>query len=175
MEYYLHALFSPYGFSHLSDLLDLIQAQSGKQLSSNSHRLVRDRDYLLLHPLPKNKQEREEVVYWEATSDLQQPIKLQLVGESPQNKQTAILDTSLLKYPLILRKYREGDYFYPVGMQGKKKLSKFFKDLKYSLLEKEQQWLLCSENDIVWVIGQRVDARYAAKEHSTTTIHIQCN
>ena len=175
MEYYLHALFSPYGFSHLSDLLDLIQAQSGKQLRSNSHRLVRDREHLLLHPLPKNEQEREEVVYWEATSDLQQPIKLQLVGESPQNKQTAILDTSLLKYPLILRKYREGDYFYPVGMQGKKKLSKFFKDLKYSLLEKEQQWLLCSGNDIVWVIGQRVDARYAAKEHSTTTIHIQCN
>ena len=85
------------------------------------------------------------MVFWEATSDLQQPIKLGLGGESPQNKQTAILDTSLLKYPLILRKYREGDYFYPVGMQGKKKLSKFFKDLKYSLLEKEQQWLLCSE------------------------------
>ena len=175
MEYYLHALFSPYGFSHLSDLLDLIQAQSGKQLRSNSHRLVRDREQLLLHPLPKDEQEREEVVYWEATCDLQKPIKLQLLGDSPQNKQTAILDTSLLKYPLILRKYREGDYFYPIGMQGKKKLSKFFKDLKYSLLEKEQQWLLCSGNDIVWVIGQRVDARYAAKEHSTTTIHIQCN
>lgn len=174
-EYYLHALFSPYGFHHLSDLLDLIQTQSGKQLRSNSHRLVRDREHLILHPLPKDEQEREEVVYWEANCDLQQPIKLQLVGESPQNKQTAILDTSLLKYPLILRKYQEGDYFYPVGMQGKKKLSKFFKDLKYSLLEKEQQWLLCSENDIVWVIGQRVDARYAAKEHSTTTIHIQCN
>ena len=175
MEYYLHALFSPYGFNHLSDLMDLLSAQSGKQLRSKSHRLVRDRDHLLLHPIPKNDQEQEEVVYWEATSDLQQPIKLQLVGETPQNKQTAILDASLLKYPLILRKYREGDYFYPVGMQGKKKLSKFFKDQKYSLLEKEQQWLLCSENDIVWVIGQRVDARYAAKEHSTTTIYIQCN
>ena len=175
LEYYLHALFSPYGFNHLRDLMDLLQAQSGKQLRSNSHRLVRDRDHLMLHPIPKNAREQEEAVYWEATSDLQQPIPLQLVEASSQNKHTAILDASLLKYPLILRKYREGDYFYPVGMQGKKKLSKFFKDLKYSLLEKEQQWLLCSENDIVWVIGQRVDARYAASEHTAQKIHIQCN
>ena len=60
-------------------------------------------------------------------------------------------------------------------MQGKKKLSKFFKDQKYSLLEKEQQWLLCSENDIVWVIGQRVDARYAASESTANPLKIQCH
>jgi len=59
-------------------------------------------------------------------------------------------------------------------MQGKKKLSKFFKDQKYSLLEKEQQWLLCSEDNIVWVIGQRVDARYAAKKDTNNPLKIQC-
>jgi len=80
----------------------------------------------------------------------------------------------MLKFPLILRKYQKGDYFYPIGMPGKKKLSKFFKDKKYSLLEKENQWLLCSEAQIVWVIGQRVDARFAASNATVNPLIIKC-
>ena len=81
----------------------------------------------------------------------------------------------MLKYPLILRIDRKGDYFYPVGMNGKKKLSKFFKDEKYSMLEKENQWLLCSDTAIVWVIGKRVDARYAALSTTQNPLVIQCD
>ena len=60
-------------------------------------------------------------------------------------------------------------------MKGKKKLSKFFKDQKYSLLEKEQQWLLCSEGAIVWVVGQRVDARFAATPETKKPLIIVCD
>jgi tRNA(Ile)-lysidine synthase len=71
-----------------------------------------------------------------------------------------------LKYPLIVRKWQNGDYFYPLGIQGKKKLSKYFKDQKFSLLEKENTWLLCTaENEIIWVINHRQDKRFV-NEHN---------
>jgi len=173
LEYYLHALFSPYGFSHFSDLNALLNAQSGKQLFSTTHRLLKDRKHLLLTPVAKV--EGNEVYHWTPTEDLSFPINLKINDAITENRQAAILAVKALKYPLILRKYQEGDYFYPVGMKGKKKLSKFFKDHKYSLLEKEQQWLLCSGSEIVWVVGQRVDARFAATPETQNPLRIICD
>ena len=73
------------------------------------------------------------------------------------------LDLETLKSTISLMKYKNGDYFYPSGMKGKKLLSKFFKDEKYSLLDKEEQWLLCSNGEIVWIIGKRCDNRFLAR------------
>lgn len=173
LTYYLHALFSPYGFTHFSDLNALLGAQSGKQLFSVTHRLLKDRGVLLLSPVAQA--EGKEIFHWTPTEDLIFPIKLRLGEDVAENAHSAILATEALKYPLILRKYKEGDYFYPVGMKGKKKLSKFFKDQKYSLLEKEQQWLLCSGGEIVWVVGQRVDARFAATSETQNPLKIVCD
>jgi tRNA(Ile)-lysidine synthase len=78
--------------------------------------------------------------------------------------ETAYFDRDLLTYPLTVRKWEKGDYFYPIGMSGKKKLSKFFKDEKYSLLQKENIWLLCSGAHIIWVIGKRIDNRYIVSD-----------
>ena len=80
--------------------------------------------------------------------------------EVDQGHHIAYFDKEALEFPLSVRKWKKGDYFYPLGMTGKKKLSKFFKDEKYSLLEKENIWLLCSANHIIWVIGKRMDDRY---------------
>ena len=173
LEYYLHALFSPYGFSHLSDLNALLNAQSGKQLFSPSHRLLKDRTVLMLNPV--GQVEDRNLYQWTPTEDLSFPVSIKIRDDVKQNRYSAILVTQALKYPLIVRKYQEGDYFYPVGMKGKKKLSKFFKDQKYSLLEKEQQWLLCSGDDIVWVVGQRVDARFAATSETQNPLKIICD
>lgn len=173
LEYYLHALFSPYGFTHFSDLNALLTTQSGKQLFSATHRLIKDRTNLLLTPV--TKAESKDVYHWTPTEDLSFPLSLKLKDAIIENKRSAILAVEALKYPLILRKYQEGDYFYPVGMKGKKKLSKFFKDQKYSMLEKEQQWLLCSGSEIVWVIGQRVDARFAATPETRDPLRIICD
>ena len=173
LEYYLFALFSPYNFTHFTDLNSLLDAESGKQLFSSTHRLLKDRGVLLLSPIA---QERGKEIYtWDPTEALDFPIQLKIEESLKENTRSAILATEALKYPLILRKYEEGDYFYPVGMKGKKKLSKFFKDQKYSLLEKEQQWLLCSEGAIVWVIGQRVDARFAATPETKKPLIIVCD
>lgn len=173
LAYYLHALFSPYGFIHFSDLNALLNAQSGKQLFSKTHRLLKDRTVLLL--TPEAQAEGKEIYHWTPAEDLSFPIKLRIGEDVIENARSAILAVEALKYPLILRKYEEGDYFYPVGMTGKKKLSKFFKDLKYSLLEKEQQWLLCSGGEIVWVVGQRVDARFAATPETQNPLRIICD
>ena len=172
LDYYLFALFSPYGFTHLADLHSIVEAQSGKQLISASHRLVHDRNELLLTPLQEDIQPNE--IEWIPTEDLHSPIHLSLSKEAILSPKYALLDKSMLKFPLILRKYQKGDYFYPIGMPGKKKLSKFFKDQKYSLLDKENQWLLCSEAQIVWVIGQRVDTRYAASNATVNPLIIKC-
>jgi tRNA(Ile)-lysidine synthase len=85
----------------------------------------------------------------------------------------AALDKSLLKKPLCLRKYEKGDYFYPSGMNGKKLLSKFFKDEKFTTLQKESQWLLCSGEDIVWLVGKRCDNRFTAKVSTGEILLIQ--
>ena len=85
---------------------------------------------------------------------------------------TVFLDADKLKYPLIIRKKEEGDYFYPLGMKGKKKLSKYFKDEKLSLIDKENIWLLCSGNDVVWIIGRRLDDRYKVTENTKQILKI---
>ena len=169
--YYLHALFETYGFSHVADLESLLVAQSGKQLISSSHRLIRNREELLLSPLKIETQEEE--FSWTPTQDLTDPIKLTLTDKPLNSANTAVLDKNTLKYPLLLRKFREGDYFCPIGMKGKKKLSKFFKDQKYSTLDKENQWILCSEDQIVWVVGQRVDTRFAATPETLNSLIIR--
>jgi len=70
------------------------------------------------------------------------------------------LDFDRLEFPLTLRKWKEGDKFMPLGMQSFKKVSDFFIDNKFSILDKENQWLLCSGNDIIWLVGHRIDHRF---------------
>ena len=82
------------------------------------------------------------------------------------------VDEDKLQYPLVIRKWQEGDFFYPLGMNGKKKLSKFFKDEKLSLLDKSNTLLLCSDNQIVWVIKKRQDERFKVTEETTKILKI---
>jgi tRNA(Ile)-lysidine synthase len=83
------------------------------------------------------------------------------------------VDKDKLKLPLILRKWKEGDYFYPSGMTGRKKISKYFKDEKFSLIDKENCWLLCSGDEIVWVVGKRSDRRFEIEQATNNIIKIE--
>ena len=163
LNYYLHALFASYGFGNLADLKQLMHSQSGKQLFSNTHRLVKDRACFLLTPIEASPSESHSIASGLTTIDT--PLRLLFTQEKTFKKvdsKSLMLDKSKLKFPLLLRKWKQSDYFYPNGLRGSKKLSKYFKDEKYSLLEKEAQWLLCSGEDIVWVVGERADQRFLA-------------
>ena len=85
------------------------------------------------------------------------------------------VDADKIHYPLILRKWRSGDWFIPFGMKGRKKVSDFFTDRKFSLLEKEQAWILTSKNgDILWIVGERSDNRYRVTSETKNVLQIEC-
>lgn len=162
LHFCLHHWFYPLGFD-VHEVAKLLKAQSGKIIRTSTHRLVRDRDQLLLSKLNPDIGSEIPILLEQKTRKLPLNLKWETVTQTTQKKwktNEAFLDKDLLKNSLYLRHYRKGDYFYPSGMKGKKLLSKFFKDEKYSLLEKEQQWLFCSDGQIVWVVGKRCDRRF---------------
>lgn len=173
---YLFQLLKDYNFTAWNDVYDLLEAQSGKQVYSKSHRLLKDRTHLILSKL-ENNDVFEEIRIAENLSEIKHPIQLTFseVSElNEQSKETIYVDKNLLNYPLWLRKKQNGDYLYPLGMTGKKKLSKYFKDEKFSLLDKENTWLLCNANNaIIWVVGYRQDRRFSATQSTKKYLKIK--
>ena len=172
---YLFQWLKSYGFSAWNDIYDLVDAQSGKQVFSETHVLLKDREKIILSERkPINKSEVFIIESIECKVNI--PLKLifsRFSGGKHVNANCIFVDEDKINFPLIIRKWQEGDYFYPAGMNGKKKLSKYFKDEKYSLLDKENQWLLCSEDQIIWVIGKRADQRFIATETTQQNIKIE--
>ena len=169
---YLYQWLSPFGFTAWEDVYGLADSQPGKYVLSPGYRLLKDREALILEPL----QAKDKTIYEieEGVTEVTKPIHITLEQtdkiEANPTKSRIFVNNNLIKFPLFVRKWQEGDYFYPLGMNGqKKKVSKYFKDEKLSLSEKENTWLLCSGNDILWVIGRRADERYKA-DHATNTI-----
>jgi tRNA(Ile)-lysidine synthase len=91
----------------------------------------------------------------------------------PSDETIAMIDFDKLHLPLSIRKWKTGDYFYPLGMSNRKKISDFFIDQKFSILQKESTWLLCSGNDIVWVIGERLDDRFKINSETKTVLQVR--
>ena len=172
---YLYQLLKEFGFTEWNDVTHLLKAQSGKEVVSKTHRLLKDRDSLLLTEI---KKEVSTLAYQiaENTSEITTPIHLtfdETTDITSSNNNSIFVDLEKLVFPLTLRKWQHGDYFYPTGMQGKKKISKYFKDEKLSSLEKENTWLLCSNDAIVWVVGKRQDDRFLAKKNTNAILHIK--
>ena len=170
---YLYHWLKPYGFSAWNDIYNLVHAHSGKQVFSENFTLLKDRETLILF---KNESQNETYHLNKAENSLKVPLKItksKVDNIFNSTKDVIFVDEDRLSFPLEIRKWKEGDFFYPNGMQGKKKLSKFYKDEKYSLFDKENQWLLCSNDEIVWVIGKRADERFIATKTTQNIIKLQ--
>ena len=161
IKVYMYELFHQYGFKEWNDVVGLLTATSGKEIYSQTHRLLKDRQYLLLQPLYPSTVEKFKIDAVSGT--ITKPINMKIdevkaMGE--QSKRILYVDKETLNHKLSIRKWEKGDYFYPFGMNGTKKVSKFYKDEKLDLISKEKQWLLCSGDAIVWIIGRRGDDRF---------------
>ncbi|MFV8380029.1 tRNA lysidine(34) synthetase TilS [Flavobacterium sp. LB3R33] len=173
---YLHQWLKEFGFSAWDDIYDLVESQSGKFVFSPEYRLLKDRDSLILSPI-NFVNEKEEYAIDENQKEVNIPLNLTFckVADISLTTNSAIfVDADKLQFPLVLRHWNEGDSFQPFGMDGKsKKVSKLFKDEKLSLLEKENLWLLCSNNQIVWIIGLRQDERFRIENTTKNILKIQ--
>ena len=173
---YLHQWLKEFGFSAWDDIYDLVESQSGKYVFSPEYRLLKDRDSLILSPI-NFVNEKEEYSIDENQKEVNIPLNLTFckVADISLTTNSAIfVDADKLQFPLVLRHWNEGDSFQPFGMNGKsKKVSKLFKDEKLSLLEKENSWLLCSNEDIVWIIGLRQDERFRIENTTKNILKIQ--
>ena len=164
----LYVLYQEYGFTAWGDIYELLEAQSGKQLFSDTHRLLKDRTTLQLYTYRKEEEEKTTVYTITKAAGIAQDVfgtlRFDLTNEIlTRNKHEIVINMDTLQLPLEVRSWQEGDYFYPTGMEGKKKLSKYFKDEKLSLVAKENTWLLCDQKGIIWIIGYRADRRYSAQ------------
>ncbi len=176
-NFILYNWLADYEFTAWNDIYNLVDAQSGKYVESQNYRLLKNRNELILSAKTKLYSDNQFLIS-EEVQEISHPISLRLKAvkeHSDINTQSCIyVDKSLLKFPLKLRKYKEGEYFYPFGMKNqKKKISKFFKDEKLSVLEKENTWVLCSDNEVVWVVGMRLDERFKVTENTTSIIKIE--
>lgn len=170
LKTYLFEFLLPYNFnfSTVKDIISVLDDISGKQFFSSSHRLIKDRKYMIISELPEEKNKMDDVFFINKNDVfIENPLSLKLekiINNKDfiisKDETIAAFDMDKLKFPLQLRKWNKGDSFCPFGMNMKKKLSDFFIDEKFSLLEKEKIWLLCSDNNIIWIVGKRIDNRY---------------
>ncbi len=171
-EALLYELLNGFGFTEWEDVSSLLVAQTGKQLFSKTHRLLKNREELVLTEIDSEKVNEEFLVYEKGITS---PINLKIepseyIGETEKN--LIYVASEKLNFPLKLRKWSSGDTFQPFGMKGKKKISKFFKDEKIPLTEKEKIWLLLSDDKIVWVVDHRMDDRFKITEGTKKIIKI---
>ena len=160
---YLYQWLREFGFTAWEDVYALVKSQSGKQVFAPNYRLLKDREQLILSPIFRQDY-KESYFIGKDVTEVNFPLNLTFSTAdelSEASNSIIFVDQDKLVYPLVLKRWNEGDSFQPFGMDGKsKKLSKLFKDEKLSLLEKENCWVLWSKNQIVWVIGIRQDERF---------------
>jgi tRNA(Ile)-lysidine synthase len=175
----VYEIIKDYGFTaHQTDeVVALLKSETGKYIQSATHRILKNRNWLIIAP----NENREAVTMLIDEKDKQLEfqhgkISIELVTTTNQKPQTtnftAQLNASEIKFPLLLRKWKAGDYFYPLGMNKKKKLNRFLIDQKLSLTQKERTWVIEMDKKIIWVVGLRIDDRFKITDSTKNMLQI---
>ena len=180
---YLFEILKPFhfNFSTVEDICDAFDRISGKSFFSPTHCLKGDRNELVITQLAFTEEEFEhEFFITEHETSIIHPVQLTFEKIEVQDgfliqKDTALaqLDFEKLQFPLKIRKWKPGDAFIPIGMKGKKMLSDFFVDGKFSIDDKAKTWLLLSGNEIVWILGHRISERFKISDKTRVALMIK--
>ncbi|MDP4276748.1 MAG: tRNA lysidine(34) synthetase TilS [Bacteroidota bacterium] len=178
----LYEILSDYGFGRV-DAETIYKTRigiSGRVFYSHTHRLVFDREEMIVSELPVN--DVQEYTIDESQTVVSEPIALKCERITPEDgfdvsasRSVACLNAEKLLFPLTLRHPKKGDSFIPFGMHGRKLISDYCTDRKFNALEKESLWLLCSGKDIVWVVGERIDNRFRVEESTKRVYRVTVN
>ena len=171
VKLFLREILLPFSFNanHVENIMTLLEGVPGKQFFSDTHCITIDRNTIFIEPIVNDKLENNTLVNSDSTS-IEQPLHLNFEKraiedfELSKDSKIAQLDFDKLEFPLVLRKWQPGDSFYPLGMENRKKLSDFFVDMKLPLNKKQETYVLISGEDIVWIVGHRIDNRYSLTE-----------
>ena len=162
----------------VNDVIALLQSETGKYIQSPSHRIIKNRNWLII--APNETIAAQTILVEEKDSSIDFPLgqlQIKLLPRTPNYKLqttdlTAEIDAAGIEFPLLLRKWKTGDYFYPLGMKKKKKLSRFFIDRKLSLPQKEKVWVIEMNKKITWVVGMRIDDRFRITDNTKTILQL---
>lgn len=178
-ELFLFEILREYGFHSevIHDIHKSLTGIPGKLFNSPTHQLVKDRDYLVLNE--RGVGSIPPTIIQEETQELLTPIHLKLQAArtfvQENNKAVAYIDSSKITYPLTIRGWQTGDKFKPLGMNGFKKLSDLFVDLKLNAFEKNKVVVLENgDKEIIWVVNHRLDDRYKISENTNNILRIEC-
>jgi tRNA(Ile)-lysidine synthase len=165
-----------FGETAVDEVLKLAKAESGKYIANKDYRIIRHRAWFIIAPANAAAQiiviEKEDSLVHFGNGQLNLkfiPREKLSLDASPL---VAQLDAKEIAFPLVLRKWKAGDYFYPLGMKKKKKLARFFIDQKFSKTEKEKAWVLESHKRIVWIVGHRIDDRFKRTDATKEVLQI---
>ena len=177
----IYEVINDFGFTEkqIEEVIKLAESESGKYIDSPSlhYRIIKHRHWFIISPYNSTgsetiiiEQDNKKVSFEHGVLEFEQ---LQTTNHKPQTSNNiACLDAKNICYPFILRKWKQGDYFYPLGMKKKKKLSRFFIDQKLSKTEKEKAWVIEMDKKIIWVVGKRIDERFKVTEKTKTVLKI---
>lgn len=175
----VYELISSYHFSssQTEEVMALLDSDTGKYVQSSTHRIIKNRAWLIIAPLATDEADIIVIdgpgrVHF-AKGDLLVEHTTTVNDTVSTANNIACLDAGFIRFPLLLRKWKAGDYFYPLGMQKKKKLSRFFIDQKLSTTEKEQVWVIEMDKKIVWIVGHRIDDRLKLTPSSKSILTIR--
>ncbi len=167
----LYEIIKDFGFTahQTEDAKALLKSETGKYIQSATHRIIKNRDWLIISP--NQSIEAGHILIEEKDTNIDfknGTVSINKISRDQfsivNNPMIAQLDFGLIKFPLLLRRWKQGDYFYPLGMQKKKKLSRFFIDQKLSLTQKENTWVIEMDKKIIWVVGMRIDDRFKIRD-----------
>lgn len=162
----------------VDEVLKLVDGDNGSYIQSSTHRIIKNRKWLIIAPLQQDGpsdlvviDKKDKHIVYAGGKVLIETLPAAHVSITSDSR-VALIDSNELQFPLILRKWKKGDYFYPLGMQKKKKLSKFFGDQKLSPIQKEQVWVVEHNKRIAWIVGMRLDDRFKLKASTETVCRI---